>query len=96
MMLGTMRLVVLRAFPLVKGYGANLAVKCDRVLAFVEAQYNLAPLLQSGTYKIGAWFHSGRFADQRFDMAGQSLASPLSSGVAQMLNNNYSLYAALD
>src|SRR5215472_9329800 len=29
MMLGTMRLVVLRAFPLVKGYGANLAVKCD-------------------------------------------------------------------
>jgi len=36
-------------------------------------------LLQSGTYKIGAWFHSGRFADQRFDTAGQSLASPLSS-----------------
>ena len=35
MMLGTMRLVVLRAFPLVKGYGANLAVKCDGVLAFV-------------------------------------------------------------
>jgi porin len=54
------------------------------------------PLLQSGTYKIGAWFHSGRFADQRFDTAGQSLASPLSSGVARMLNNNYSLYAALD
>ena len=27
---------------------------------------------------------------------GQSLASPLSSGVARMLNNNYSLYAALD
>src|SRR6516162_2990829 len=42
MMLGTMRLVVLRAVPLVKGYGANLAVKCDGVLAFVEAQYNLA------------------------------------------------------
>ena len=41
-MLGTMRLVVLRAFPLVKGYGSNLAVKCDGVLAFVEAQYNLA------------------------------------------------------
>jgi len=53
-------------------------------------------LLQSGTYKIGASFHSGRFADQRFDTAGQSLESPLSSGVARMLNNNYSLYAALD
>jgi porin len=34
--------------------------------------------------------------DQRFDTAGQSLASPLSSGVARMLNNNYNLYAALD
>src|SRR5215472_9090990 len=33
---------------------------------------------------------------QRFDTAGQSLASPLSSGVARMLNNNYSPYAALD
>ena len=32
-------------------------------------------MLQSGTYKIGAWFHSGRFADQRFDTAGQCLSA---------------------
>jgi len=96
MMLGTMRLVVLRAFPLVKGYGANLAVKCDGVLAFVEAQYNLALCSRAARTRSVRGSIPVALPDQRFDTAGQSLASPLSSGVARMLNNNYNLYAALD
>ena len=96
MMLGTMRLVVLRAFPLVKGYGANHAVRCDGVLAFVEAQYNLALCSRAARTRSVRGSIPVALPDQRFDTAGQSLASPLSSGVARMLNNNYNLYAALD
>jgi porin len=49
-----------------------------------------------GTYKFGAWYHSGSFADQRLDTLGVSLASPTSSGVARMHRGNYGLYMIAD
>lgn len=49
-----------------------------------------------GTYKLGGWFDTGAFPDQRFDTAGLSLANPLSTGAAAMHRGNFSLYALAD
>jgi len=49
-----------------------------------------------GTYKIGVWYNNGRFADQRFDNTGLSLANPASTGVAQSHHGDYSIYAVAD
>ena len=49
-----------------------------------------------GLYKLGAWFDSGAFPDQRFDNSGLPLASPDSSGAAQMRRHNYSIYGVAD
>jgi porin len=50
-----------------------------------------------GTYKIGGWYENGnRFADQRFDTLGFSLANPLSSSLARNFNSDWGLYAVVD
>ena len=43
------------------------------------------------TYRLGAWYDSKAFADQRFDNAGLSLANPASSGVPQPHRGDYAL-----
>jgi porin len=68
----------------------------DGVLALFEAQYNPGHSPQNGTYKVGAWFNSERFADQHFDTAGRLLASPLSTGTPRLLGNDYSIYGVID
>jgi porin len=47
-------------------------------------------------FKIGFWYDTERFADQRLDNTGLSLANPLSSGVPQQHRGNYSFYAVAD
>jgi porin len=49
-----------------------------------------------GTYKLGAWYHDGRFADQRFDSSGRSLADPASTGIPVMHRGDYGFYASMD
>ena len=49
-----------------------------------------------GTYKLGAWYHSGRFGDQRFADNGVPLASPASSGVPRSHAGNFSVYGVVD
>ncbi len=49
-----------------------------------------------GTYKLGFWYDSGAFPDQRFDNTGLLLADPASTGVARLLRNNFSVYAVAD
>lgn len=49
-----------------------------------------------GTYKIGVWYHNGRFADQRMGVDGLSLANPASTGLAQSHHGDYSFYAVAD
>jgi porin len=49
-----------------------------------------------GTYKLGTWYHSGRFADQRFDTTGRSLADPASSGIAGQHRGNFAIYLVAD
>lgn len=72
----------------------------DGVFTIGEAAYALnqekdAPGLP-GTYKLGAWYHTGRFTDQRFDTTALSLANPASSGVPKSHRGDYGLYAVLD
>lgn len=49
-----------------------------------------------GTYKVGFWYNTQRFADQQFDNTGLSLANPASTGVPQSHRGNYSFYALAD
>jgi len=75
-------------------------------LIFTELQYvypslgsmvypgDSAPL--SRTYRIGAWYDSEVFPDQRFDVNGVSLASPASNGTPLGHRGDWSLYAVAD
>ncbi|RZF27068.1 carbohydrate porin [Paraburkholderia sp. UYCP14C] len=49
-----------------------------------------------GTYKIGVWYNSNKFPDQRFDTMGLSLANPASNGIPASHSGNYSFYAVAD
>jgi porin len=49
-----------------------------------------------GTVKLGGWYHTGRFADQRYDSDGVSLADPASSGVARQRRGDGGVYAVAD
>jgi len=48
------------------------------------------------TYRIGAWYDSEKFADQRFDQTGLSLADPDSPGRPRMHRGDYAIYAVAD
>ncbi len=75
-------------------------------LSFVELQWTypaLGGMVYPGagaplghTYKIGAWYDSEAFDDQRFDTLGVPLALPASSGVPRSHRGNYSVYAVAD
>ena len=49
-----------------------------------------------GTYKIGAWYNSNAFPDQRYGSDSLSLANPASNGVPRSHRGNASLYAVAD
>jgi porin len=75
-------------------------------LIFAEMQYSypaLGSMLYADqsqplarVYKLGFWYDTEHFSDLRFDNTGLSLANPLSSGVPQQHNGNYSIYAVAD
>ena len=49
-----------------------------------------------GTYKLGVWVDTAPFPSQRFDNTGLSLADLNTTGVPQMLRNNFSIYGVVD
>ncbi|MGH7143541.1 MAG: carbohydrate porin [Planctomycetota bacterium] len=49
-----------------------------------------------GAYKLGVWYDTAGFPDQRFDTLGRSLADPASNGVARTHRGDFSLYALAD
>jgi len=75
-------------------------------LAIAEVQYSYPalgsmiyanePAPPSRVYKLGVWYNSESFGDQRFDNTGLSLADPASTGIAQQHHGNYSIYAVAD
>lgn len=78
----------------------------DGRLSIVEAQFSapaLGSLVEPGeaqplgrTYRIGAWYNSKTFDDQRTDETGLSLANPASTGNARQHKGNYAFYAVSD
>ncbi len=77
-----------------------------RRLIFAEVQYTypaLGSMVYPGegaplghTYRLGAWYDSERFADQRYDTDGVSLGSPDSLGLPRQHRGDYSIYAVAD
>ncbi len=49
-----------------------------------------------GTYKLGAWYDTGRFPDEYFAADGLSQADPRSGGVPLLHHGNYSVYGVVD
>src|SRR5262249_9347410 len=50
-----------------------------------------------GAYRVGAWYHtSPRFADQRYDNTGLSLASPQSTGIPLNHSGDSGVYGVID
>src|SRR5271154_3383877 len=50
-----------------------------------------------GAYRMGAWYaSSSNFADQRYDNAGLSLASPLSTGIPAEHTGDSGVYGMID
>lgn len=83
-------------------YGFNFNLRTGALL-IAEVQYAVNPPNPDGTasglpgtYKIGAWFDTARFPDQRFASNGGSLASPRSNGTPLYHWHNDSLYAVAD
>jgi porin len=72
----------------------------DGAFAIGEASYAINQ--QKGasglpaTFKLGAWYHTGKFADQRFDDAGLPLAAPSNSGIPATHRSDYGVYAVID
>jgi porin len=86
------------------GSGTSFPLHSGR-LYIAEMQYNYpalgdmvygdAPSL-SGTYRLGAWYDTQSFADQRYDDNGLSLANPLSDGNPRTHSGDWSLYGVAD
>lgn len=72
----------------------------DGALAITEASYAINQdkdaAGQPATVKLGAWYHTGSFADERFDTTGQSLAAPTSSGMPEKHSGDYGAYVVVD
>lgn len=49
-----------------------------------------------GAYRLGGFYHTGGFSDQRLDSTGRSLADPLSNGVPRRREGNGGIYAVAE
>lgn len=61
-----------------------------------QYKYKIGDGALPGQIKLGGWYNSNRFDDQRFDNTGLSLANPDSSGDARKIRGNYGFYGILD
>ena len=71
----------------------------DHALSFGEIWYSpdpKAPGELPTTYKLGAWYASNHFADQRFDSAGGLLANPAGTGRALQHTGDWTIYGVID
>jgi porin len=76
------------------------------MLAIAELQYSypsLGTMLYADqsepmarVYKLGVWYDTKNFADQRLDNTGLSQANPGTSGIPQNHRGDYSVYAVAD
>jgi porin len=71
----------------------------DHALAFGEVWYSPDPNASANlptTYKLGVWYSSDQFADQRLDNTGGLLANPASSGLPLTHTGDWAFYGIVD
>ncbi len=71
----------------------------DHALAIGEIAYSPDPKASEAlptTYKLGAWYASNHFADQRIDSGGGLLANPASTGRALQHTGDWAVYGVVD
>lgn len=86
-------------------HGTNFRLK-DKPLAVMEVQLSRPAngemqeagesAILPGTFKIGAWYDFGNFADLQYGTDALSLSDPNSNGIASLHKGNYSIYAVAD
>jgi porin len=81
--------------PEVDPTGFNFETNGD-LFAISEMTYTTKLFDLPTSLKLGGWIHTGQFADQRFDTAHVSLASPASNGVAAEHRGDYGGYFIID
>jgi porin len=85
--------------PQIRGRNGTAFRVNGAALGFAELRYApdpAAPDTLSTVYKFGAWYHSGRFDDRRFDAAGGMLADPSGSGTARVHRGDFAVYGIVD
>ena len=90
--------------PASNPYGVSFPLNTG-VLAIAELQFTVGSATPAkggdqgplpGVYKIGAWWDSEPFDDQRYDTLGVPLASPASNGTPATHHGLFSLYGVAD
>jgi porin len=77
-------------------HGLNFRLR-DSPLLMAEMQYSYQfDAARPGTFKLGAWMHTGDFSDLRFDTNGAALANPASNGMPLQHRGAIAPYAVLD
>jgi len=90
-----------RGFPQERDPSGTAFRLRDGVFVIAEVQYGTnqgeGAAGLPGTYKVGAWYNSQNFADQRRNASGASLADPAGvDAIGRNRRGNYSLYAVAD
>jgi porin len=80
--------------------GTNFLIGEGGFMPIAELAYSFDEQPISSTnlsdVKVGAWYHTGEFPDQRRDSWGLSLANPVSSGIPAMHGSNFGAYMVVD
>ena len=78
--------------------GVNFLLN-DGFFVIGEAAYSYGKDIANwlpGTVKLGMWYNSNAFPDQRLDASGLPLASPLSTGAPMQISGDYAVYGIVD
>jgi porin len=80
--------------------GTNFLIGEGGFMPIAELAYSFDEQPISSTplsdVKLGAWYHTGEFPDQRRDSSGLSLANPASNGIPAMHGSNFGAYLVVD
>jgi porin len=80
--------------------GTNFLIGEGGFMPIAELAYSFDEQPISSTLlsdvKLGAWYHTGEFPDQRRDSSGLSLANPASNGIPAMHGSNFGAYLVVD
>jgi porin len=80
--------------------GTNFLIGEGGFMPIAELAYSFDEQPISSTnlsdVKLGAWYHTGEFPDQRRDSSGLSLASPGTNGIPAMHGGNFGAYTIVD